>query len=301
MVRWRAPAALVAAALVVALGHGSGAGAEAPSEHGYWWRLQSGVGPHLTPPGVPEGGLWVTDDPSGDQAVSALRFQPPAGTHPVALRLDVAEVTGTPTVVACPSASAWEPADAGSWEERPDASCDAVLVTAELSDDGTVLTVPLPAFGDGPLDIVLVPDSTVSGYFSISFQPPGGDAFELSAAAPAPPSTAGDRPAGAPVPTVAPRPAPVTYEPPPANFATPLFQPPPDPTPAFTATTVVAMPAEGMPSEKTRGTREPLAIVALVIVVAGWAYRGRAALRGAPDHPLSAANVAFARSGEDAS
>lgn len=281
------------------------AGAEAPSAHGYWWRLQSGVGPRLTPPGVPEEGLWVTVDPSGDQAVSALRIEPPAGSSVASLQLRATEVVGTPTVVACPATSPWEPADAGSWEERPDAGCDTLLVEATF--DGDVLSVPLAAFGDGPVDLVLVPDAASQGFFSISFEPPDRDTFALATATAetpaAPPVT---RPAGAPVPTVAPRPEPTTYEAPPAAFATPPFAPPPPVTTAAQPESGEQEPATAdpgpsdatetaLPVASTTGARQPLAAVALLIVAAGWAYRGRAALRGAPSHPLAAGNVAFAR------
>lgn len=285
---------LLAVAAVVAVGVLTApVEAAPPSALGYWWRLQSGVGPHLTPPGVPEGGLWVTDDPSGDQAVSALRFVPPSGETPVELRLTIAESTGEPTVVACPAASAWEPVDGGAWDDRPDAACDVAVATGTIADG--VLTVPLSTFGDGPVDIVLLPDVAASGYFSISFAPPDDRAFTTSSS-PAPATSAAPRPASSPVPTVAPRPAAVTYEPPPSGFATPAFEPPPEPDDAFASVPVVSAPSStDVPAPPARGTREPLAVVALVIVAAGWAYRGRAALRSAVDHPLSAGNAAFSR------
>ena len=56
---------IAALGLAIASILGGVAAAGPVQESGYWWRLQTGTGPRLTPPQVPAGGLWVTRESFG--------------------------------------------------------------------------------------------------------------------------------------------------------------------------------------------------------------------------------------------
>lgn len=127
---------------------------------GYWSRTNTGLPVPVQPPDpVPEGGTWVSSDPAGPVAVSALRTGIAEGLVAVELRLKVADKIGTPAVQACPSSDAWAPEQGGRLEGAPVADCTAPI---ETKIDGEFLVVPLP-----PVDLVNVllrpvPGSTFS-------------------------------------------------------------------------------------------------------------------------------------------
>jgi hypothetical protein len=283
----------LAMALFVAVVVAAPSQAARSTGHGYWWRLQSTLGPALRAPGVPEGGLWVMADPSGDQAVSALRITPEPGETITALTLTVAETVGTPTIAVCPSAGTWTPVDGGDWEERPEADCAARRAQVTIDEAGTA-TVPLAFLGGGPVDVVLVPEP--DAFFSVSFESPATGTIAV-ANGPAAPAAPAPRPAasaaGAPAPTVAPRlEVGDTYRPPPAGFAAPVYDDAPSPVrPAQVPVASTARPVDGV--------RHPAALLAVAIVAAAWWYRLRAATRAAAGHPLAAGNVAFGRRDPD--
>lgn len=109
---------------------------------GYWSRTRTGLPVPLQPVDrVPEGGTWVSGDPAGAVAVSALRTDLVEGLVGVELRLTIAESLGTPAVQACPSTDRWAPEQNGRLEAAPEADCSAPL---DAKVEGDVLVVPLP-------------------------------------------------------------------------------------------------------------------------------------------------------------
>ena len=121
---------------------------------GYWSRTRTGLPVPLQPPDpVPAGGTWVSSDPSGPVAVSALRAGLPERLVALELRLRVADLIGTPAVLACPTLDRWPPEQGGRLEAAPAADCSAPLAT-RLEQD--VLIVPLPP-GLGQVELLLTP------------------------------------------------------------------------------------------------------------------------------------------------
>lgn len=307
------------------------AAAAPPDEYGSWWRLQTGTGPVLSPPpGVPADGLWIANDPSGEQAVSAARIAPAAsGGRVTSLTVTVAGSTGTPAVRACLATPGWSAARVGSWASRPAARCDAGQVPGVASKDGTTWSFPVGALADAAtngVDVVLVP-AAGGGTFSLSFRPPDDNAFTVSSApggtAPGASASSGaeatssaqTEPAG-PTPALG---ANGEREDPrsgvdPSSFATgglgrdavPSFAAPLSGTSSDAFDRDVSLDlsaaAEGTAApidpanignsdvatlRVPRATRQPLALVAAVLLVGAWVWRTRVAVQTSAAHPLS--------------
>lgn len=168
----------------------------------YWWAAEQGPSTLPAPPGVPAGGLWVSSDPTGPQAVSAVRFVLPAGRTGPVLSLSVRSAqpaTGIAgDVVACPTTSSWAPGPGpGQWSARPAADCQAGQVAGALSPDGHTLSFSLAAVATGGVvDVVLEPappGPVGSPTFDVAFQPVTAD--DVSSSAP-PAETPGAAPGG---------------------------------------------------------------------------------------------------------
>lgn len=154
-------------------------GAEAPTEQGWWYKARSGplgAAPLPPPASVPEGGLYVANDPSGHAAISAMRFSDDVGNATLLLRVSgttLAAPGEPPEIVACPAASGWEPAENGAWDDRPEAACDRAASTGVLSSDGEEMSwfISESFVADGGIDLVLVPRDGAPP-FSVTFEAP---------------------------------------------------------------------------------------------------------------------------------
>lgn len=192
-------AALVLSALMLP------AGAASLDASGWWWRAQTGIGGIgvPAPPDVPEGGLLVENAPDGATAVSALRFTLGSDEIQPILTLDVADAAnaGDARIAACPAGAKWEPAEGGSWGDKPPHACVEGSVSGVEAEDGSTWTFPVtalvPLFVEGVLDVVLVPGRTESGEspsFRVVFEAPTDASLETSREAPdtdvAPPASA---------------------------------------------------------------------------------------------------------------
>ena len=268
--------------------------AAAPDAHGYWWRLPLGA---ASP--APDGGLWVAADPTGPQAVSALRFRAPEGEEPASLVLDVDGSDGmTPAIVACPAASAWEPADgAGAWDDAPEADCEAGQADGVPDEEAGTWTFPLGALAvDRAVDVVLVP-AEGSGTFSVTFAPPDdgtvvtSDATATGGGADGGVEPALDVPAGRPAATpsedAAVPAATAPFTPPPLGAGAEPFDADP-PAAAPPPRQPVPANAAGDASRSDGGSREPLALVAALLIGGAWVARTRFAVAAAEAHPLAA-------------
>jgi hypothetical protein len=175
MVALRRLAVAATGAALFALLAGPAARAVAPSAHGYWWKLQRGTGPALPPPPfVPSSGLWIAADPSGQQAISAIRYKAAADDEIRELVLTVSQSSGQGSILlACNARSAWTPAEAGVWTDRPDSSCNVAHVKGVESGDGLTWTFDVRGLArSGELDVVILPPGDVDTTFSISFESP---------------------------------------------------------------------------------------------------------------------------------
>ncbi len=163
------------------------AGAEAQLDrHGWWYKARqqpvSGLlpAPVPAPPTVPEGGLYVANDPSGPIAVAAVRFHAPdAGGGTLTLNVAPGSSPVAELILACATPTQWGAADGGTWESRPEADCDAAGVEGALSDDGMQISWEL---GEGhkqgdAFDVVLTPAPGLPAPFQTSFEQPTDQSF----------------------------------------------------------------------------------------------------------------------------
>ena len=140
-------------------------------------------GPGAPNPTVPDGGLWVANDPTGPAAISALRYRGDIGAGDLTLRFAPGSTTTGP-VVACPALSEFEPVEGGSWSDRPAHDCDRLALTGRVSADGAAMEFTIPQgfvpFGERVLDIVLIPAPGSGDPFSLYFEPPGDDSLVVT-------------------------------------------------------------------------------------------------------------------------
>jgi len=175
----------------------AGAATVGPDQQGWWSEAQpSPPVPPLPVNTVTGTNLQVGNDPSGPDAVAAVRYTVPGtvdgipvdpSTVPATLTLKVAPNTavGTPTVVACPVLGSWQPAQGGDWAAKPAYSC-AASTPATLSTDGQTATFALTTVLQaraGVYDLALVPDPANQLPFQVQFLAPGGDSLTLGSGA----------------------------------------------------------------------------------------------------------------------
>jgi hypothetical protein len=172
--------------------------ADAPFAQGWWWAPNDAALPAtppavptitipLSPPDVPEGGLYVATNPTGMEAMAALLYVIPDGAKATALTLAVAGTpTGTPKIQLCPTTSAWAQAQAGAWGSRPQYACAPDAPVGTLAADGTSMTWPLTTLSAAQaFDVALVPvistDPTASTS-RITFAKPGPQSLSVTPA-----------------------------------------------------------------------------------------------------------------------
>lgn len=194
------------AVLAVALGSWSASAFAAtvgPEDQAWWSEAQQAPSPAPTVPINQASGttLMVGNDPSGPNAIAAVRYNVPgtidgepvdASTASGTLTLKVADngAVGTPVVEACPVISSWQSAQGGEWPSRPKYNC-ATAAKAAFNADTTAATFSLaPGLQARPgvFDLAIVPDPANQTPFSVQFTAPGGDSMTV-------------RPAGAPAPS----------------------------------------------------------------------------------------------------
>ena len=150
-------------------------------------------GPGTPNPTVPEGGLWVANDPTGALAMSAVRYRGDIGSGELTLQFAPGSTT-VGRMVACPALSSFSPGPEGAWADRPAHDCERLSLTGRLTPDGTGVQFTIPqgflVFGERVLDIVILPDPTVGDVFSIYFEAPGADSLEVTQGQELPPPVA---------------------------------------------------------------------------------------------------------------
>lgn len=243
--RLRAAGVAVAAVLVAAGSFGGVAGADAPTQVGWWSKLNPGLPIGVPAPFVPEGGLYVANDPAGPTAISALRYAAADGT-PGTLTLQLAgDPVGTPAISACRVTSAWAPAVNGPMSQAPSYDC-ADAVRGVVTGNRTAMSWQLPgSFATmGSVEVALVP-APDAGPFQAPFAKPSATSF-VPGAAP------GQAPEGSVLPGESAAPASVES---PLDATAPLelpasggsfeLPPPPPPSPPPPATAVSTPAANG--------------------------------------------------------
>lgn len=179
--RWMRALAVVGAVAWSGVVAVPSADAVAPSAVGWWWVGRNAPAPvPVEPvPAVPDGGLYVAGDPTGPSAVSALRFELPAGAVRASMILIVAEAVGSPAVEACAATAAWTAVHGGPWDQRPPADCTRLRSPGTVSTDGGSVAFDFDDLGAGQvLDVVLAPAAVEAPApggpppFAVSFRAP---------------------------------------------------------------------------------------------------------------------------------
>jgi len=158
-------AALLLGVATVIAGAGSArpAGAASAIEVGYWWIGQAQAGTTPAPPDqvVPPGGLWVSGNPSGPQAISAVRFLLADNEASPILTLSInrQQPDSGANVLACPTTSPWNPVASGDWDSRPQYDCsNSTFGNPSLVDGVNVIAFDLSTIVVGKqANIALVP------------------------------------------------------------------------------------------------------------------------------------------------
>ena len=186
-------ALLIAQTLVFA--GAAGAATIGPDAQGWWSEAQQAPSP-LPVDSVTGPNLQVGGDPTGPNAVAAVRFIVPGtiddvpvdpSSVPATLTLKVAPNTtiGTPDVVACPVVGTWQPASAGTWSSRPTYKCDRSAAGVLSADKNTMAFKLDPSLQSrsGAYDVALAPAPTNQAPFSVQFLPAGADSLALGSGA----------------------------------------------------------------------------------------------------------------------
>jgi hypothetical protein len=195
----RAVGAVVVLLGVLTVSSRAGAATVGPEDKGWWSKAQAAPAPAPKIPVDTATGtnLMVGNDPSGPNAVAAVRYSVPgtidgepvdASTASGTLTLKVAAngVVGTPVVEACPIISSWQSAAGGPWDAQPRYTC-ATKAVGTFNTDTTAATFALPSnlqSRPGVFDLALVPDPTNQTPFSVQFTAPAGDSLDVRAAGP---------------------------------------------------------------------------------------------------------------------
>jgi hypothetical protein len=176
---------------------------------------------------VPAGGLWVSTDASGDQAISALSFTLPANQSApiVTLSVNQAAPASQVAIVACAPMAPWKVVTGpGVWADRPTANCGAGEVAGKLNTADTTVTFDLSSLATtGAVNVVIIPAPStgptsgttpvappvaVAPSFNITFQPfTASQVATSSSAQPVAPVAPSPAPVTAPAPVVAPLPS----------------------------------------------------------------------------------------------
>ena len=192
MRKWIAAALLVIGAVTIPM---TWSVAQPPDAQGWWWlyrKVEPPVDPKAVvpnyngapeappPASVPEDGLYVAGNPSGPEAIAALSFALPEGGSGKTLTLVAATpLTPATSIRLCPTNTAWQPVQAGTWSSKPLYQCATDAPVGVVPADGAKVVFTLGAMGLSRLiDVALVP--TDQSVFQASFKKPDKDALEVT-------------------------------------------------------------------------------------------------------------------------
>jgi hypothetical protein len=187
-------ALLTAAVALLLIGFGwfvnGSAGAEPPSQQGWWTVTNPGPAPEglpvptpPPPPDVPSGGSLVQGGPSSPNAFAALVYQLPQGAKVGDLTLKVASSSATTsgrTLEACPLTNPTIHAEQGGpMADAPQYDC-AKKTTAKPASGGGSYQFNVSSFvTDGALAVAILPSSPSD---RVVFSKPGGDSLVVQPA-----------------------------------------------------------------------------------------------------------------------
>jgi len=204
--------------LVVTAPTGRAAGALTAA---WWWQGEPSTGAVPAPPTVPDGGLWVSSNATGPQAVSAIRvpLDPGDGAPVLSLAIHQSAPQGQIDLAAFPTTSAWSAGPGQAWTSKPSYDPNGVSSAGTVSSDGTKVTFDLSALVAGDaVNVVIAPKAAAAPppppvpapppappTFDVTFENPGAHAVQVAAApvdvAPPPPAPFVEQPVEVPLPT----------------------------------------------------------------------------------------------------
>ena len=160
--------------------------AEAPTQTGWWFELQSKSLPTPLPnvPVVPDGGLYVQQGPDGPAAYGALHYSARAASSATLTLLAAPGSTtslGAP-VQACVTSSHWSTPkqEPGAWDDAP--KYGDPCTPGKISSDGSAVAFFFSAsfIKDGELDVAVVPVDG-SAPFALAFDKPSDQSLAITA------------------------------------------------------------------------------------------------------------------------
>lgn len=183
----RIPALLLVVVGLVLVALPGTAGAIEPEAAGWWSRTSTSPLPvNPAAPTARENQLVVQGEPSGANAIAALRWTLPEGESSPTLTLTSADGSVVPAealILACKAGTPWTEAKGAPLSEAPKADC-GTSVNGVVAEDGTI-TFALGTLMNGQvLDIVITPGTTpedAGSTFSLVFDRPGADALTTTA------------------------------------------------------------------------------------------------------------------------
>jgi hypothetical protein len=253
-----------------------------------WWNTSTANGAGSPSPTTPAGGLRVAAGSGTAQttvpgtlpdarvlAYGAVIYELPEGGS-ATLTLKIAQTSGTPLVVACPTSNANWTAGDDQPAPGPSYSCEAQHFAGTVSTDGTTIAFKLTAEFEttpGEVSLAIVPDlsnpaTPVGGApFSLDLNPPDAAGFSSSE----PPAD------NQPTYTYVPPPA---YVPPPDTLGAPLGEPAAAPAPVAQAPAAAPARPAALPVTAVANTgdgwrarlAEALGIAALGGAVLLWSF-----------------------------
>jgi hypothetical protein len=163
--------------------------AEAPSQTGWWFELQTKTlpAPLPSPPVVPDGGLYVQQGPQGPTAYGAVHYDA-ASASSATLTLTTAPGStaslGAP-VQACATKSQWKAPDPppGAWEDAP--KYGDPCTPGRIAADGSAVAFAFDTsfFAKTGLDVAIVPIEGATPY-SLMFNKPSADSLQVTTKSP---------------------------------------------------------------------------------------------------------------------
>lgn len=160
--------------------------AEAPSQTGWWFELQSKSLPTAlpAPPVVPDGGLYVQQGPNGPVAYGAVHYTATdAASATLTLKTAPGSTTQLPTtaVQACLTSSSWTAPkqSPGAWEDAPKYGQPCTPGKIATDNSAVAFFFNSPFFTTSGLDLAIVPIDG-SKPFTVTFDKPAADSLQVT-------------------------------------------------------------------------------------------------------------------------
>ena len=159
--------------------------AEAPTQTGWWFELQtkSLPAPLPNPPVVPDGGLYVQQGPNGPTAYGAVHYpaRDAAGATLTLITAPGSTARLSAPVQACATSGPWTAPNPspGAWEDAP--KYGDPCTPGKIAADGSAVAFFFngPFFKSSGLDVAIVPIEGAAP-FTLAFEKPAADSLSVT-------------------------------------------------------------------------------------------------------------------------